>query len=63
MPADRPLVSIVTPAWKAAGYIGQTVESVRQQTLRDWEHLVIDDCSPDDTGLVVAGLAAKDPRL
>ncbi len=63
MPADRPLVSIVTPAWKAAGYIGQTVESVRNQTLRDWEHLVIDDCSPDDTGLVVADLAARDPRL
>ncbi len=63
MTADRPLVSIVTPAWKAAGYIGETVASVRAQTLGDWEHLVIDDCSPDDTGAVVAALAAQDSRL
>lgn len=61
---DRaPLVSIITPAWKAAGYIAETIQSVRAQTLGDWEHLVIDDCSPDATGAVVAALAAEDPRL
>ena len=63
MAPERPLVSIVTPAWKAARYIGETIASVRAQTLVDWEHLVIDDCSPDDTTGVVARLAAQDPRL
>lgn len=63
MPQDQPLVSIITPAWKAARYIGETLASVRAQTLGDWEHLVIDDCSPDDTAQVVAAAAAGDPRL
>lgn len=63
MSQDRPLVSIITPAWKAARYIGETIASVRAQTLSDWEHLVIDDCSPDETGQVVAEFARRDPRL
>lgn len=63
MSPDKPLVSIITPAWKAARFLGETVASVRAQTLGDWEHLVIDDCSPDDTGAVIAKLAAEDPRL
>lgn len=57
------LVSIIVPAWRASGTIGDTIESVLAQTHGDWEMLVADDCSPDDTRAIVAGWAARDPRI
>lgn len=60
---DNNLVSIIMPAYKAQAYIGQSIESVQAQTYRDWELLIADDCSPDNTKEVVANYAAKDPRI
>lgn len=57
------LVSIITPAYKAAAYIGHTIESVLAQTHGNWEMLIAEDCSPDDTRAVVAQWAARDPRV
>jgi teichuronic acid biosynthesis glycosyltransferase TuaG len=57
------LVSIIVPAYRAAPYIARTIESVREQTYPDWEMLVADDCSPDDTRAVVAQWAERDPRI
>lgn len=57
------LVSIITPAYKAAAFIGHTIESVLAQTHGQWELLIADDCSPDDTRAVVAQWAARDPRI
>jgi len=58
-----PLVSVVTPAYNVARYIGEAVDSVRRQSFRDFEHLVVDDGSSDDTVQVVLARAAGDPRL
>jgi teichuronic acid biosynthesis glycosyltransferase TuaG len=58
-----PLVSIVTPAYRAGPFVGQCIASVQAQTFPEWEMLVVDDCSPDDTCAVVEGFAAKDPRV
>ena len=44
-----PLVSVITPAFNAGRYIGETIASVQGQTWRDWELLVVDDGSSDDT--------------
>ena len=56
-------VSVVTPAWGAARFIGDTIRSVQAQKHADWEMFVVDDCSPDDTAAVVESFAAADPRV
>src|SRR6185437_1025409 len=58
-----PLISIITPSWNVEGLIGETIESVQAQTLRDWELLIADDCSTDNTAAVIEGYAAKDSRV
>lgn len=56
-----PLVSIMMPAYNAGRFIARAVESVRAQTCADWELVIVDDGSTDDT----AGIAAtfRDPRV
>jgi GT2 family glycosyltransferase len=56
-------VSIITPAWNAAGYIGETIASVRAQTVHDWEWLIVDDGSSDGTATIVREHAAIDKRI
>lgn len=56
-------VSIITPAYKAAGYVEETIRSVLAQTHQDWELLIADDCSPDHTREVVQRWADSDPRI
>lgn len=58
-----PKVSVVMPAYKAAGFIALAIASVRAQTLPDWELIIVDDCSPDDTAAVAMAAAGGDPRV
>jgi len=58
-----PLVSVIIPAYNAAPFLRETVESVLSQTVQDWEMFVIDDCSADDTFQIAQQLAAGDPRI
>lgn len=57
------LVSIVVPARNAGSVIGQTIESVRAQTFTNWELIVIDHGSVDDTGRVVDRHSRQDSRI
>lgn len=52
-----PLVSVVIPAYNAALWIAETLESVLAQTFQDFEVIVVDDGSTDDTAAVVARFA------
>lgn len=61
--ADDALVSIVTPAYRAAPFVATAIRSVLAQTYQHYEMLVVDDCSPDDTCDVVVRAAAGDPRI
>jgi glycosyltransferase involved in cell wall biosynthesis len=56
-------VSIITPAFNSEKYIGEAITSVQSQTYMDWEMIIVDDCSDDNTVNVVESFAAQDPRL
>jgi glycosyltransferase involved in cell wall biosynthesis len=60
---SEPLVSVILPTYRRAHTIGRAIASVLAQTLRDFELIVVDDCSGDDTARVVAEIAATDPRV
>jgi glycosyltransferase involved in cell wall biosynthesis len=55
--------TIIMPAYNAQKYIGETFESVIAQTAPDWELVVIDDGSTDDTAQVVRAYSAREPRI
>lgn len=58
-----PVVSVVIPVFNAGETLAATVASVQAQTLEDWEALLIDDGSRDDSAAIMARLAATDPRI
>ena len=60
---DSDLVSIVTPAYKAATTINQTIASVLTQTYPNWEMLISEDCGPDNTRELVREWQRKDRRI
>lgn len=60
---DKPLVSIITPAYNAGKYIEATVQSALRQTYENIEIIVADDGSKDATGTIVKELGKKDPRV
>lgn len=47
------LVSIVMPSYKTASFIAEAIHSVQSQTYQNWELIIVDDCSPDNTDDVV----------
>ncbi|WP_173443885.1 glycosyltransferase family 2 protein [Selenomonas ruminantium] len=57
------LVSIITPTYNCGRFIGETIESVQQQTYTNWEMIIVDDCSTDDTKSVVEKYLQKDKRI
>lgn len=48
------LVSIITPSYNTADFISQTIECVLNQTYTNWEMIIVDDCSTDNTKEVIS---------
>ena len=63
MKNQQPTVSIIMPAFNAARYIKATLESVLKQTFEDWELLIVNDCSTDNTGELVEKYKIREPRI
>ena len=55
------LVSIIMPSYNTAKFIGDSIESVLNQTYTNWELIIVDDCSTDDTDKIVNNF--KDSRI
>lgn len=60
---ESALVSVIIPAFNVATIIERTIQSVLEQTYKNFEILVIDDGSTDRTGEVIDKLAAEDKRI
>lgn len=61
--AEQPLVSVVMPVYRRADAVGAAIDSVRAQQHTNWELVVVDDGSGDETAEVVRGIAADEPRI
>ncbi len=61
--SGAPAVSVVLATYNQAHWLDGAVATVRAQTFADWELLVADDGSTDDTAAVIARHAATDPRI
>jgi glycosyltransferase involved in cell wall biosynthesis len=61
-PAE-PLVTVVIPCFNQGEYLAEALESVRRQTFRDWECIVVDDGSTDTTAQVGQEFARRDARI
>lgn len=57
------LVSIITPSYNSVRYISECVESVLAQTYTNWEMIIVDDCSEDDSKQLITALSSNDIRI
>lgn len=57
------LVSIITPCFNSEKYISQAVQSVISQTHQNWELLLVDDCSSDETFAIISNYSTQDARI
>ena len=56
-------MTVITPTYNRSARIRPTVESVLCQTLTDFEYIIVDDGSTDDTGDIVRQFADRDLRI
>ena len=53
------MVSIIVPVYMAEAYIAETIEMVRRQTYKNWELILVDDASPDNSAEIIQGIIQK----
>jgi len=61
--SDQPLVSIIIPTYNRAHLIGETLDSVLAQTYQNWECIIVDDGSSDNSDEVIEEYTKKDSRF
>lgn len=59
----NPLISVILPAYNAEKYIEQAINSIINQTYKNWELLIADDASTDKTKEIIDALALRDSRI
>ena len=57
------LVSIITPTYNCGKFIARTIDSVLAQTYQNWEMIIVDDCSQDDTREIIEKYMKEEPRI
>ena len=61
--SDKELVSIIMPSYKCGRFIEESIKSIQNQTYQNWELIVVDDCSGDDTVSIVQDKMKTDSRI
>lgn len=59
----QPLISIITPNYNASKFVSETIESVLNQTYENWEMIIVDDCSTDDSVAIIEDFIKSDQRI
>ncbi len=59
----EPLVSVIMPAYNAQDHVAESITSVIEQSYTNWELLVIDDVSADDSLKIITAIAEKEKRI
>lgn len=62
-PPVNPQLAVIVPAYNVAGYLEDCVKSISEQSYTNWEMLIINDGSQDNTGAIADRLAAVDGRI
>lgn len=57
------LVSIITPSYNSSKYVKKTIESVLNQTYQNWEMIIVDDCSSDNSNEIINEYTKQDSRI
>jgi glycosyltransferase involved in cell wall biosynthesis len=60
---QEPLVSVVTPVYNGAVYLRECIESVLAQTYSNWEYIIVNNCSTDETLQIAEEYARKEKRI
>lgn len=59
----KPDISVIMSVYNGEEYLIEAIESVRNQTFKNWELIVINDCSTDSTAKILADFSLKDERV
>ena len=59
----KPAVTVITPVFNGEAYIKETIDSVINQSVSDFEYIIIDDCSTDATPEIIKKYAMQDSRI
>ena len=59
----KELVSIIMPTYRCGRFIEESIKSVQAQTYQNWELIIVDDCSEDETISIVLDIKKKDSRI
>ena len=57
------MVSVIMPVYNGEKYLKQSIESVIQQTYKDWELIIVNDCSTDNSRNIMQSYADTDSRI
>lgn len=57
------MISIVLPSFNGEKYIEQSIRSIINQSYKNWELIIVDDCSSDNTGIIAEQYAKRDMRI
>lgn len=57
------LVSVIMPTYNCGKFIAETIDSIKAQTYTNWEIIIVDDCSTDDTKSIVDEYISQDSRI
>lgn len=60
---EKPQVSIITPVYNSQKYLEECIGSVLKQTHTNWEHILVDDCSSDNSADLIKSYQKRDARI